>query len=183
MSFSQMHSGTLPQSKSRVCAESPIHCRCPRMSHKLHSQRIRMTFLQYQAFFSFHSHLSCKSSRRFNTTKPILPAHPKRHHNPSPHPPSHSPIPIHPSTSASQDTQDTQKRSNHSSQPFRHRHGLIRANHCAFRFTIPHQKSLIINLSIMPAEKMSKKHQCVADGVFYAELDEVGAVFPPDSSY
>lgn len=53
---------------------------------------------------------------------------------------------------------------------------------CAFRFTIPHQKSLIINLSIMPAEKMSKKHQCVADGVFYAELDEVGAVFPTDSS-
>ena len=83
----------------------------------------------------------------------------------------------------SQNTQNTQKRPNHSSQPFRHRHGLIRANHCAFRFTIPHQKSLIINLSIMPAEKMSKKHQCVADGVFYAELDEVGAVFPPDSSY
>ena len=53
MSFSQMHSGTFPQSKSRVCAESPIHCRCPRMSHKLHSQRIRMTFLQYQAFFLF----------------------------------------------------------------------------------------------------------------------------------
>ena len=77
---------------------------------------------------------------------------------------------------------NTQKRPNHSSQPFRHRHGLIRANHCAFRFTIPHQKSLIINLSIMPAEKMSKKHQCVADGVFYAELDEVGAVFPADSS-
>lgn len=25
----------------------------------------------------------------------------------------------------------------------------------------------------MPAERMSKKHQCVADGVFYAELDEV----------
>ena len=78
---------------------------------------------------------------------------------------------------------NTQKRPNHSSQPFRHRHGLIRANHCAFRFTIPHQKSLIINLSIMPAEKMSKKHQCVADGVFYAELDEVGAVFPRDLSH
>ena len=78
---------------------------------------------------------------------------------------------------------NTQKRSKPSSQLFRHRHGLIRANHCAFRFTIPHQKSLIINLSIMPAEKMSKKHQCVADGVFYAELDEVGAVFPPDSSH
>ena len=82
----------------------------------------------------------------------------------------------------SKNTQNTQKRPKHSSQLFRHRHGLIRANHCAFRFTIPHQKSLIINLSIMPAEKMSKKHQCVADGVFYAELDEVGAVFPPDSS-
>ena len=27
----------------------------------------------------------------------------------------------------------------------------------------------------MPAERMSKKRQCVADGVFYAELDEVGA--------
>ena len=27
----------------------------------------------------------------------------------------------------------------------------------------------------MPAERMSKKHQCVADGVFYAELDEVRA--------
>ena len=26
----------------------------------------------------------------------------------------------------------------------------------------------------MPAERISKKHQCVADGVFYAELDEVG---------
>lgn len=25
----------------------------------------------------------------------------------------------------------------------------------------------------MPAEKISKKRQCVADGVFYAELDEV----------
>ncbi|KAM7455599.1 hypothetical protein BLSTO_03642 [Blastocystis sp. subtype 1] len=25
----------------------------------------------------------------------------------------------------------------------------------------------------MPAEKMSKKRQCVADGVFYAELDEL----------
>ena len=25
----------------------------------------------------------------------------------------------------------------------------------------------------MPADKISKKHQCVADGVFYAELDEV----------
>ena len=34
----------------------------------------------------------------------------------------------------------------------------------------------------MPAEKMSKKRQCVADGVFYAELDEVGVVFPQDSS-
>ena len=116
---------------------------------------------------------------------------------PIPHPPSHSPIPIHPSTSKAPlqgirlsslhfhipPFHNTQKPPNHSSQPFRHRHGLIRANHCAFRFTIPHQKSLIINLSIMPAEKMSKKHQCVADGVFYAELDEVGAVFPPDSSY
>ena len=28
----------------------------------------------------------------------------------------------------------------------------------------------------MPAEKISKKRQCVADGVFYAELDEVGRV-------
>jgi len=27
----------------------------------------------------------------------------------------------------------------------------------------------------MPAERISKKHQCVADGVFYAELDEVGS--------
>ena len=97
MSFSQMHSGTFPQSKSRVCAESPIHCRCPRMSHKLHSQRIRMTFLQYQTYFSFHPCVSCKSSYRFNTTKLTLPAHPKRHHSPSSHPPSHSLIPIHPS--------------------------------------------------------------------------------------
>ena len=35
------------------------------------------------------------------------------------------------------------------------------------------QNYLIICLLIMPADKISKKHQCVADGVFYAELDEV----------
>ena len=29
----------------------------------------------------------------------------------------------------------------------------------------------------MPAEKISKKRQCVADGVFYAELDEVMSLF------
>ena len=29
----------------------------------------------------------------------------------------------------------------------------------------------------MPAEKISKKHQCVADGVFFAELDEVFVYF------
>ena len=177
-----MRSGMFLQSKSRVCAELPIHCRCPRMSHKLHSQPICMTSTLYQPFFSFHPSVSCKSSYHFNTTRPILPAHSKRHHHPSPHPPSHSPISIYLHIPPSQNTQNTQKRPKHSSQLFRHRHGLIRANHCAFRFTIPHQKSLIIHLSIMPAEKMSKKHQCVADGVFYAELDEVGAVFPPDSS-
>lgn len=33
----------------------------------------------------------------------------------------------------------------------------------------------------MPADKISKKHQCVADGVFYAELDEVLA-FPRSRS-
>ena len=142
-----------------------------------------MTFPQYHAFFSFHTCVSCKSSYRFNTTKLTLPAHPKRHLSSFSHTPSHSYIPIYLPIPPSQNTQNTQKRPNHSSQPFRHRHGLIRANHCAFRFTIPHQKSLIINLSIMPAEKMSKKHQCVADGVFYAELDEVGAVFPRDLSH
>ena len=29
----------------------------------------------------------------------------------------------------------------------------------------------------MSIERVSKKRQCVADGVFYAELDEVGGVF------
>lgn len=29
----------------------------------------------------------------------------------------------------------------------------------------------------MSSQRISKKHQCVADGVFYAELDEVGGVF------
>ena len=28
----------------------------------------------------------------------------------------------------------------------------------------------------MSSQRISKKHQCVADGVFYAELDEVGRV-------
>ena len=177
-----MRSGMFLQSKSRVCAESPIHCRCPRMSHKLHPHRICMTSTLYQPFFSFHPCVSCKSFYRFNIIKATTETPQKCHNNPSSHTPSHSPISIYLHIPPSQNTQNTQKPPNHSSQPFRHRHGLIRANHCAFRFTIPHQKSLIINLSIMPAEKMSKKHQCVADGVFYAELDEVGAVFPPDSS-
>ena len=99
MSISHMRSGMFLQSKSRVCAELPIHCRCPRMSHKLHSQRIRMTFLQYQTYFSFHPCVSCKPSYCFNTTKLTLPAYPKPHHHPSSLPLPYSHLPTHPSLS------------------------------------------------------------------------------------
>ena len=58
-------------------------------------------------------------------------------------------------------------------------HSMIGADHCALRspfipFPIP-------SLCNMPADKISKKRQCVADGVFYAELDEVLA-FPRSRS-